>query len=229
MVNDKKSGVYIVLEGLDGCGKSGIATEVVRQLNSIKAFDNNNVIIHHRREPSYTNNGLKFRTILATKKDLTDSDEVELAELMMLDRMENTTIVSNILRNNGVVIQERNFLTALAYNEAKHTKEVQFIQELNKLSLKPDLLILLDVKKEILIERLGNREDFDAYEKPELLDNRKKGYAGNIKYVDQVLPNNNLGEKERIIDFIVEYVVRNIFSNDAVDNKYYKPDYIPGT
>lgn len=229
MSNKKKSGVYIVLEGLDGCGKSGIATEVVRQLNSIKAFANNDIAIHHRREPSHTNNGLKFRTILATKKDLTESDEVELAELMMLDRMENTTMVSNILRDNGIVIQERNFLTALAYNEAKDTKEVQFIQELNRLSLKPDLLILLDVKTKTLIDRLGDREDFDAYEKPELLEKRRKGYAENIGYVDDVMANNTPEEKEGIIDFIVRYVVRNVFDDDAVDNKYYKPDYTPGT
>lgn len=220
----KKSGVYIVIEGLDGCGKSGIAIEVVKQLNSIKAFANNDIIIHHRREPSHTNNGLKFRTILATKKDLTESDEIELAELMMLDRIENTTAVSSILRENNVVIQERNFLTALAYNEAKHTKEVQFIQELNKLSLKPDLLVLLDVKTKTLVERLGNREEFDAYEKPHLLEQRRMGYANNIEYVDDVMANNNLKDKEIIIDYLVRYVVRNIFNDDAVDNKYYKPD-----
>ena len=57
-------------------------------------------------------------------KEMTLEKEVLAAQYMLLDRVENTSEVSQLLRENKIIVQERNFLTALVYNEAKDTKEV---------------------------------------------------------------------------------------------------------
>jgi thymidylate kinase len=127
-----KSGFYLVLEGVDFTGKSTVAKELVKRLQEIYGKDT----VIHKREPSNTNYGKKMRDVL-NQKVMTEDDEVKAAQFMLLDRVENTSAVSQLLRENKIIVQERNFLTALVYNEAKDTKEVQFVQEANKLSLKP--------------------------------------------------------------------------------------------
>lgn len=214
MIKRGKRGVYVVIEGVDVAGKSTIATEVVKRLeeNKRKHFGVLSVNIHHRREPSYTNNGLKMRNILSTKKDLTDSDEVELAQLMLLDRIENTTNICGLLRDNDIVIQERNFLTALAYNEAIHTDEVNFVQEINKVSLRPDLLLLVDISPETIEHRLANREQVDAYETIELINKRRQSYLSNNEYIDVTMQNNTEEDKEKIINYLITYIERAMFN-----------------
>ena len=49
---------------------------------------------------------------------MTQNDEIKAAQFMLLDRVENTSAVSQLLRENKIIVQERNFLTALVYNEA---------------------------------------------------------------------------------------------------------------
>ena len=66
-------------------------------------------------------------------KGMTLEKEVLAAQYMLLDRVENTSEVSQLLRENKIIVQERNFLTALVYNEAKDTKEVQFVQEARRI------------------------------------------------------------------------------------------------
>lgn len=209
-------GLYIVIEGLDGSGKSTIATKLVQYLKDIKSDRSmGRINIHHRKEPSHTGYGLRMRNILETKTELTEADEIELAQLMLLDRIENTTTITGLLRDGDIVIQERNFLTALAYNEAGDTEMVKFIQDLNRETLKPDLLLFVDVSLSILKDRLTNRgEAADAYEKPELLEKRYIGYYDNKEYIHETMPNENLEQQDAIIVYLKNEV--NIYL-DTID------------
>ena len=74
--------------------------------------------------------------VLFSDEDLSIEKEIIAAKYMLLDRINNTSEVSQLLRENKIVVQERNFLTALVYNEGSDKDEVKFIQEINKFSLK---------------------------------------------------------------------------------------------
>ena len=185
-----KSGFYLVLEGVDFTGKSTLATELVKRLQEIYGKDT----VIHKREPSNANYGKKMRDVL-NQKFMTQNDEIKAAQFMLLDRVENTSAVSQLLRENKIIVQERNFLTALVYNEAKDTKEVKFVQEANKLSLKPDCLALLTISDDILSYRLNSgkeqRGSLDSYETFEKVIKRKRDYMNFGDYIDILLPNDN--------------------------------------
>lgn len=203
-----KSGFYLVLEGVDFTGKSTLATELVKRLQEI--YGKNTVI--HKREPSNANYGKKMRDVL-NQKVMTEDDEVKAAQFMLLDRVENTSAVSQLLRENKIIIQERNFLTALVYNEAKDTKEVQFVQEANKLSLKPDCLALLTISDDILSFRLNGakeqRGSLDSYETFEKVIKRKRDYMNFGDYIDILLPNDNQDCFEDSINALIKIVNEN--------------------
>lgn len=203
-----KSGFYLVIEGVDFTGKSTIATELVKKLQEIYGKDS----VIHRREPSNQNYGKKMRDTLFSK-EMTNENEVLAAQYMLLDRIENTSQVSQLLRENKIIVQERNFLTALVYNEAKDTKEVQFVQEANKLSLKPDCLALLTISDEMMLYRLEKakeeRETLDNYETYEKVMKRKRDYMSFGEYIDILLPNNNKECFEVSMNTLIKIVAEN--------------------
>ncbi|HKM18617.1 MAG TPA: dTMP kinase, partial [Aliarcobacter sp.] len=206
-----KTGFYLVIEGVDFTGKSTIATELVKKLQEIYGKDS----VVHKREPSSQNYGKKMRDTLHSK-EMTKEKEVLAAQYMLLDRVENTSQVSQLLRENKIIVQERNFLTALVYNEAKDTKEVQFVQEANKLSLKPDCLALLTISDEMMLYRLEKakeeRETLDNYETYEKVMKRKRDYMSFGEYIDILLPNNNKECFDKSINTLIKVISENFRS-----------------
>jgi len=223
MKNKNTLGLYIVLEGVDFCGKSTIAKELVRLLS--EKYGDYNVI--HRREPSYENYGAKMREVLFSGP-MTEEKEIKAAEYMLLDRLENTTKVSGLLRENKIVIQERNFLTALVYNEAGHTDKIKFIQEANKLSLKPDHLVLISASDSVIKYRIDraaeDRSATDDYESWDKVSARKKAYFNFNEYIDEIMINDNSDSLIKILNRLLMYVEKNynLMLNQAgpdVDNR----------
>lgn len=212
MLNEKKAGTYIVLEGADFCGKSTLANELVSQLKRIYGDDK----IVHRKEPSTEGYGAKMRETLFSG-EMTIEKEILASQYMLLDRIENNTIVSGLLRENKIVIQERNFLTALVYNEAQNTEEVKFVQLANKLTLKPDFLALITVADTTINHRLKvakeNGVKLDQYETFEKIVKRKKEYYLFSEYIDLVMSNDSEKFLNHNISRIVD-IIRKKHSHD---------------
>lgn len=59
MIGSKKTGIYIVLEGVDLAGKSTIAENLVGKLKS----ETSGVEIYHAREPGHTGYGKEMRGV----------------------------------------------------------------------------------------------------------------------------------------------------------------------
>lgn len=204
-----KAGLYIVIEGVDLAGKSTIAKKLVDKLkDTIWAKE-----VYHTREPSNENYGKQMREVLFSKLELSEADEVKAAQLMLLDRLENISVVSNKLREGAIVIQERNFLTALAYNEAGDTEEVKYVQECNKVTLKPDKLFFIDVNQNTIENRLKEREKeskLDAYEDLTLIMRRRASYLKYSEYIDQLFANNNNGDDDIIVDAMFKIITQKL-------------------
>lgn len=209
-----KTGFYLVLEGVDFSGKSSIANKLVEKLKMIYGED----MVHHRKEPGNVGYGLKMRNILFSET-LDEEKEILAAKYMLMDRINNTSEVSQLLRDNKIIIQERNFLTALVYNEASHTEDVKFIQEVNRLSLKPDILVLINISDTILDYRIKKSQEergkLDSYETYDKVSKRKKDYLQFPEYIDVILQNNNFDAFDKNINCLLDLVSENYKKNSS--------------
>ena len=207
-----KTGFYLVLEGVDFSGKTTLAIKLVEKLKEIYGAEN----VVHKKEPSESSYGLKMRNVLFSEDNLSIESEIIAAKYMLADRINNTSEVSQLLRENKIVVQERNFLTALVYNEASNEDEVKYIQELNRLSLKPDFLALVNVSDTMLDYRIQKSKEergkLDSYETFEKVIKRKRDYMNFGDYIDILLPNDNKDCFEDSINALIKIVAENFRS-----------------
>jgi dTMP kinase len=141
----KKKGVFICIEGLDGCGKTTQAKLLVRKLGRR----------HHAfytAEPSRGKIGDFIRNhCLYDEKRL--SSEVE-ALLFAADRIEHVEKeVLPALFEGKLVISDRYVYSSLAYQGAAGLS-LEWIERINKHAIQPDLAVFIDVKPKTAIKRL---------------------------------------------------------------------------
>lgn len=161
---DGKS-LFIVLEGIDGSGKSTFTPVVSKFFADI----GKNVWV--TKEPTDDYLGKIARESLKWK----NSDWVR-ALLMAADRDVHTKEIRKFLKQpNSVVICDRYKHSSLAYQTLSFPAED--INVLNKGNLDPDLVIYFDVIPEIALARIDSRgEEKDVFEKADLLRRIKKNY-----------------------------------------------------
>ena len=144
-----KSGLFIVLEGVDGSGKSTHARLLCEELGK-RGFD-----VLQTGEPSQGIIGRLIREH-AEQGDRRMPTEVE-ALLFAADRFEHTrNVIEQALAKGQVVVSDRYLHSSLAYQGAGGLS-VDWIRDLNRFALKPDLGILLDLNIEKVFQRMGHR------------------------------------------------------------------------
>jgi thymidylate kinase len=175
-----KNGFYLVLEGVDFCGKSTIANELVKNLS--KKYGHSNVV--HKKD--------------TIKNIFIDEEKEKLAaKYMLIDRIDSASEISQLLKENKIVVQERNFLTALVYSEAtkKDKDEVKFIIDFLQEIIGPDILALVNISDTMLDYRINkskeNQKEPSNYETFEKAMKRKKEYFKFGDYINIILPNDN--------------------------------------
>ena len=138
-------GVFICVEGLDGCGKTTQAKLLVRRLS--RKYD-----AVYTAEPSRGRIGTLIRKhyLHGAKRG---SSVVE-ALLFAADRFEHVeNEILPRLRIGKIVISDRYVYSSLAYQGAAGL-DLEWIQELNKHAARPDLAIFIDVAPETVVQRL---------------------------------------------------------------------------
>ena len=144
-----RKGFLVVLEGIDGSGKTTIH-------NLLKEFLNNdqNYIFS-----SETSNNLYKRTLL---KELSSNNKLSKEQRLFLflqNRIEHLEkVVIPALSENKVVILDRYYPSTIAYQQVEGF-DIDFLLEINKIiSIELDLLIYFDIPLDAAIERIKERK-----------------------------------------------------------------------
>jgi dTMP kinase len=145
----KGKGFFICVEGLDGCGKTTQAKLLVDRLE----VEYNAV---YTAEPSQGNVG-QFIKEYCLDVEQRGSSAVE-ALLFAADRSEHVEKeIMPALNRGELVISDRYLYSSLAYQGAAGV-DLNWIRQINKHAMKPDLAVFIDVHPETVVQRLKPRK-----------------------------------------------------------------------
>jgi dTMP kinase len=183
-------GVFIVVDGIDGSGKS----EMVKLLHNHLFSKSKKYRILTTREPTNGKYGKHIREMLAKEEDPKTNAE-EFLELFVNDREEhlNKTIIPFLSKSEdgevNIVICDRYYYSSIAF-QATQGLDMNKIIDRNKNFLKPDIAFIMDVKPEVALNRIKNRKK-EKFEKPEFMVGLRKKFLelpnflhDNIKIID---------------------------------------------
>jgi dTMP kinase len=171
--------MFIVFEGIDGCGKSTQIDFFHKYLYSKEMY---NVI--KTREPGCTELGVDIRNILLNKKEIEISPMAELF-LFMADRVEHINkIINPALNGRYIVLCDRYDYSTFAYQLAReHSMEFENnlykINEIAKMEApEVDIVFYIQISVETSIKRkqaMGNLDRFESMGNS-FLENVKTNY-----------------------------------------------------
>lgn len=141
-----KKGFFICVEGLDGCGKTTQTKILVNRLKK-KGYD-----AVYTAEPSRGKIGSFIkRYCLHGGKRVSSVVEALLFAADRFEHVEKEVIPS--LKEGKIVVSDRYVYSSLAYQGATGLN-LDWIKKVNEHALTPDLAIFIDVKPEIVVQRL---------------------------------------------------------------------------
>ncbi|HAZ7573111.1 dTMP kinase [Legionella sp. PATHC032] len=156
------TGKLIVIEGLEGAGKSTAVSLVVELLSQKK------ISTITTREPGGTTIGEILRNIIKNPEYnnvLDDRSELLLLYAARIQLIEQ--VIKPALSQGQWVIADRFELSTLAYQGGGRKMDMRIINELSNFCLKgfkPDLTLYLDINPELGMERAKSRGKFDRIE-----------------------------------------------------------------
>lgn len=154
--------MYICMEGIDGSGKS---TQVERLG---KWLEDCGFIVTRIMEPTDSSVGRLIRELLQNPHAQDESFQRTLALLFASDRTLLMDKIQNEVEMNRIVLSDRSFYSSLAYQNGE-----EWIAQINRYALEPDLVILLDLETETAIKRCEGKDNF---EEVDFLDTVRKRY-----------------------------------------------------
>lgn len=174
--------LFIVFEGIDGCGKSTQIWEIAKFLSSLNKY--NHVLV--TREPYKEK---EIRKIL--REDVRAEEKAEkLAELFVKDRKEHISdLILPNLKEGVFVISDRYKYATICYQSAQG-QDIKKLIDIHKDMLVPDITFIIDVPVEIAIERMKkDKRDEQKFEKDSIfLEKVRQNYLN----LPKLLPEENI-------------------------------------
>jgi dTMP kinase len=154
-------GLFIVLEGIDGTGKSTQAKQLAEW------FREQGREVVASREPTDGPWGTKIRATAATGR-LSPAEELDY---FLRDRREHVEqLITPALAAGKVVILDRYYFSTMAYQGSRGVDPVEIRRQNEVFAPVPDLLFILDVDVDTALTRIGGRGDTaNEFEKHESL------------------------------------------------------------
>jgi dTMP kinase len=161
------TGKFIVIEGLEGAGKTTAINTVARILNQHNIMD-----LQFTREPGGTPIAEALRNIIKNGLDndpLTDKAELLMLYAARIQLVDN--VIKPALKAGKWVIGDRHDLSTQAYQGGGRKVDSTFIETLQTQVLgnfKPDLTLYLDISPELGLMRAKSRGQLDRIEQQSL-------------------------------------------------------------
>ena len=158
---------FIVVEGLEGAGKS---TAIKSVLDTLKAAGIENIV--NTREPGGTPLAEKMRALVKEEhegEDLKDMTELLLLYAARVQLVEN--VIKPALANDQWVVGDRHDLSSQAYQGGGRQIDASLMKNLRDTTLgefKPAFTLYMDIDPRVGLERARGRGELDRIEKMDI-------------------------------------------------------------
>ncbi len=162
------NGLFIVVDGIDGSGKS----EIIKMLHNYLFSKNKKYRLLTTREPTNGKYGNQIREMIRNEKD-PQSSSSKLMELFVKDREDHlkNTIEPFLKRSDehelNIVLCDRYYYSTIAFQGAQGLDINELIKKNGKFR-KPDITFILDAEPELALKRIEYREK-EKFEKLEFM------------------------------------------------------------
>ncbi len=160
------NGKLVVLEGIDGAGKTSIAYRLIKELKMngydvIYTYEPYNTLYVKILKNEYRNYRTAFLDALTYAADRL---------------LHNKIVIEPAIRTGKIIVCDRYYYSSAAYQGAMGAP-IEWVLEINKYARKPDIAVYLDIDPELgLKRRQGLSSRFPEYEKLELLEKVRQNY-----------------------------------------------------
>jgi dTMP kinase len=145
-------GKYIVIEGIDGSGKTIQSNKLAKDIDALRI-----------REPGGGDFGMALRTII---KDPAMVRNNPITDVLLNAASRSEPVVNDIepnITSGRHVVSDRSWYSSLAYQSAQGV-DSKHIEKVNQIALgkffRPDLFLFLNVEVEETARRIGARADY---------------------------------------------------------------------
>jgi dTMP kinase len=160
-------GALIVLEGIDGSGKTTLALAMAERIEAL----GRQVVV--TKEPTDGPIGKQIRALAQAGRDRVSAEEE--FELFHKDRTEHVRdLVRPALESGKIVIQDRSYFSSYAYQGERGVDRQHILEKSESIAPRPNLLLVVDVPAEIGLERIRRSRPAVGTDDFETLDSLRR-------------------------------------------------------
>lgn len=189
---------FVVIEGIDGCGKSSVARLVAKRIGKRAVLT---------REP--TNSKIGRAVHRGDKANISPFTD---ALLFMADRSQHTLEISRLIRKGKLVVSDRYYHSTVAYQAANLRDTFpgdafKWLLDSNlKFSLHPDLTVLLTLPPVLALKRIAKRGKYSRFEKLEFLTRVHRNYLRLARQDKSIVKVDATLDLESVVDQVLELI-----------------------
>lgn len=195
--------MYIVLEGIDGAGKSSQA-KLLNEWLTKKGFKTKMIV-----EPTKSEIGKLIRKELLNPESTNDINQQMLTLLFAADRLTLKKEIINSKNDGTILISDRSFYSSICYQNNSSVKS-EWIYDVNTYTPRPDLTVILDLSEEEAIKRCDKEE---VFENIDFLQKTRNNYLNLLKTENNIVivdAGNSIDDVQQEIRKIVEKIVEGL-------------------
>lgn len=185
MPSHGEGGLLVVIEGIDGAGKSTLAQNLADRIEA------SGRVVVRTREPTDGPFGRRIRALAASKRDRIPPDE-EWRLFHEDRRIHVAEVVRPALAAGKVVVQDRSWPSTVAYQGERGLDREMLQNAERRIAPDPDLLFVVDIPHDVALDRIcrtrGGADDFEGVDSLRRLREIFRAFDGAVVLDGQKAP-----------------------------------------